>query len=106
MTWSWPGIPAAWGYALATAGMILFWTLVIFGAIVLVHYLGRENRSAEGPAVPSSPPNDPPAAESASRSARPSVRFSIVPPVAPAGCDAVLDAADAPRLALGVHPPT
>jgi hypothetical protein len=48
MMWSWPEMPAAWIYALMTAGMILFWTLVIFGAIVLVHCLGRENRPAVG----------------------------------------------------------
>ena len=41
MMWSSPA-PLTWQYALTTAGMILFWTLVIFGAIVLVHYLGRE----------------------------------------------------------------
>ena len=44
MMWSLPGIPAAWGYALMTAGMILFWILAIFGAIVLVHHLGRDDR--------------------------------------------------------------
>jgi hypothetical protein len=38
---SWPA-PLTWQYALTTAGMILFWTMAIFGAIVLVHYLGRE----------------------------------------------------------------
>jgi hypothetical protein len=47
MTWSWPEMPAAWGYALTTTSMILFWTLVIFGAIILVHHLGdRWPRSA------------------------------------------------------------
>jgi hypothetical protein len=39
-------MPDAWSYALTTVGMILFWTLVVFGAILLVHYLGRENRPA------------------------------------------------------------
>ncbi|GAA5114725.1 hypothetical protein GCM10023320_12420 [Pseudonocardia adelaidensis] len=34
--------------ALMIAGMILFWTLVIFVAIVLVHHLGREDRPATG----------------------------------------------------------
>jgi hypothetical protein len=38
---SWPA-PLTWQYALTTAGMILFWTMAIFGAIVVVHYLGRE----------------------------------------------------------------
>lgn len=41
MMLSWPA-PLTWQYALTTAGMILFWTMAIFGAIVLVHYLGRE----------------------------------------------------------------
>jgi hypothetical protein len=41
MMLSWPA-PLTWQYALATAGMILFWTMAIFAAIVLVHYLGRE----------------------------------------------------------------
>jgi hypothetical protein len=60
MMWSWPGMPAAWGYALTTASMILFWTLVIFGAIVFVHYLGRENRPAVGmPLLSSCSPNGP-----------------------------------------------
>lgn len=55
MMWSWPGMPA-WGYALTTAGMIVFWTLVIFGAIVLVHYLGREKQPEVGhPGLPSHP---------------------------------------------------
>jgi hypothetical protein len=48
MMWSWPEIPAAWGYALTMASMILLWTLVTFGAIILVHYLGGENRPAVG----------------------------------------------------------
>jgi hypothetical protein len=50
MIWSWPEMPA-WGYALTTAGMILFWTLVIFGAIVLIHYLGRDDSSTVGGSV-------------------------------------------------------
>jgi hypothetical protein len=50
MIWSWPEM-SAWSYALTTAGMILFWTLVIFGAIVLVHYLGRDNASTVGGSV-------------------------------------------------------
>jgi hypothetical protein len=50
MIWSWPEM-SAWSYALTTAGMILFWTLVIFGAIVLVHYLGRDKASAVGGSV-------------------------------------------------------
>jgi hypothetical protein len=54
MTWSLPGPPAL-GYALTTGGMILFWTLVIFGAIVLIHRLGRETPAAERPGPPSRP---------------------------------------------------
>jgi hypothetical protein len=50
MIWSWPEM-SAWSYALTTAGMILFWILVIFGAIVLVHYLGRDNASPVGGSV-------------------------------------------------------
>lgn len=45
MMLSWPA-PLTWQYALATAGMILFWTMAIFVAIVLVHYLGRERPAA------------------------------------------------------------
>jgi hypothetical protein len=33
------------------ASMIVFWTLLIFGAIVLVHFLRGENRPAEGRTV-------------------------------------------------------
>lgn len=45
MMWSWPGMPNTWGYALTTVGMMLFWILVIFGAIVAAQHLGRVNRS-------------------------------------------------------------
>jgi hypothetical protein len=48
MMWSWPGMPNTWGYALTTVGMMLFWILVIFGAIVAAQHLGRVNP----PAVP------------------------------------------------------
>lgn len=61
MTWTWPG-PSSLGYALTTAGMILFWTLVIFGAIVVMHRLGRENLPAPAvgqPGPASGPPSDP-----------------------------------------------
>jgi hypothetical protein len=44
MLWSWPGMPDAWSYAVTTVGMMLFWILAIFGAIVIIHCLGRENR--------------------------------------------------------------
>ena len=37
MMWSWPGMPNTWGYALTTVGMMLFWILVIFGAIVVLY---------------------------------------------------------------------
>lgn len=51
MMWSWPGMPNTWGYALTTVGMMLFWILVIFGAIVVAQRLGRMNP----PAVERSP---------------------------------------------------
>lgn len=63
MTWSWPGPPAL-GYALTAAGMILFWTLVIFGAIVLLHRLGRESPVA-APAAGPGPASRPRAADPA-----------------------------------------
>jgi hypothetical protein len=49
MMLSWPGMPAAWGYALTVTGMMLFWILVIFGAIVLVHRFAGGNRPAAAP---------------------------------------------------------
>jgi hypothetical protein len=64
MTWSWPGPPAL-GYALTTAGMILFWTLVIFGAILLMHRLGRESPVAAPAAEQPGPASRPPAADPA-----------------------------------------
>jgi hypothetical protein len=54
MLWSWPEMPTALGYALTTAGMIVLWTLVIFGAIVLVHYFGAIDRTSSGSAPCSS----------------------------------------------------
>jgi hypothetical protein len=46
MMWSWPGMPNTWGYALMTVGTMLFWILVIFGAIVVARHLGRVNPPA------------------------------------------------------------
>lgn len=40
MMWWWPGMPT-WGYALMTISMMLFWGLVVFGVIVLIHHLER-----------------------------------------------------------------
>jgi hypothetical protein len=69
MPWSWPGMSPL-SYALTMTSMIVFWTLLIFGAIVLVHYLGGENRSAAGRTLlSSSSPGDPPAATSPGMSA-------------------------------------
>jgi hypothetical protein len=69
MPWSWPGM-STWSYALTMTSMIIFWTLLIFGAIVLVHYLGGENRSPVGRTLlSSSSPGDPPAATSTGVSA-------------------------------------
>ena len=48
MMWSWPGMPNTWGYALTTIGMMLFWIMVIFGAIVVAQHLGRVNPPAVG----------------------------------------------------------
>lgn len=35
---------SGWGYALMTVGMVLFWGLVIVGAVALVRYAGRADR--------------------------------------------------------------
>lgn len=35
-----------WGYALMTISMVLFWALVIYGAVVLLRYPAREDRPA------------------------------------------------------------
>ena len=35
----------SWGYTLMTVSMVLFWGLVIYGVIVFVRYLGRQDRS-------------------------------------------------------------
>ena len=35
-----------WGYGLMTVSMVLFWGLVLYGAIAVVRYLAREDRSA------------------------------------------------------------
>ena len=56
MWWHGPAINT-WGYALTTIGMVLFWQLAVFGAIILVRHLGRVNESMpERPLAPSSPP--------------------------------------------------
>jgi hypothetical protein len=44
MMWFWSGAPS-WGYAAATAGMALFWILVVFTAIVVVHHVGATGRT-------------------------------------------------------------
>lgn len=41
---------SGWGYALMTISTVLFWALVIAGAVVLVRYLGRT------PQLPAAPP--------------------------------------------------
>jgi hypothetical protein len=68
MMW-WHGSANTWGYALTTLGMLLFWQLAVFGAIVLVRHLGRVNKSVpERPLPPRRSPSAPPAASSTSRS--------------------------------------
>ncbi|GAA2558955.1 SHOCT domain-containing protein [Pseudonocardia hydrocarbonoxydans] len=45
MMWSYgPGM-SGWGYALTTVSMVLFWGLIVFGAVVVVRYFGRTGRS-------------------------------------------------------------
>jgi hypothetical protein len=44
MMWWQGSAPTTWSYALTTVGMVLFWGLVIFGLIVLMHYFGHGNR--------------------------------------------------------------
>jgi hypothetical protein len=68
MWWHGPAMNP-WGYALTTLGMVLFWQLAVFGAIVLVRHLGRVNESMpERPLAPSCAPSSPPAASPTSRS--------------------------------------
>ncbi|TWF80507.1 hypothetical protein FHX44_116450 [Pseudonocardia hierapolitana] len=68
MWWHGPAMNT-WGYALTTLGMVLFWQLAVFGAIVVVRHLGRLNESVpERPLPPSYSPSAPPAASSTSRS--------------------------------------
>lgn len=68
MWWQGPGM-TAWGYALTTVGMVLFWQLAVFGVIVLVRCLGRLDQSvAERPLAPPCVPSGSPAATSTSRS--------------------------------------
>ncbi|OLT05605.1 hypothetical protein BJF90_00675 [Pseudonocardia sp. CNS-004] len=61
MMWSWPGMPNTWGYALTTVGMMLFWILVIFGAIVVARHLGRVHPPAveRAPLIRCSPGRSP-----------------------------------------------
>jgi putative membrane protein len=40
MYWYGPGF-GAWGYVLMTASMVLFWGVLIAGAVALVRYWGR-----------------------------------------------------------------
>ena len=67
MVWSWSEMPD-WVYALTTAGMMLLWIMVIFGAILVVHFLGRENRSTAEQASSSRPADGSLVAESPSES--------------------------------------
>ena len=48
----------AWGYALMTISMVLFWALVIYGVIALLRYSARADRPAvaDRPAEPVRPP--------------------------------------------------
>lgn len=69
MMW-WHGLGMTpWGYTLTTVGMVLFWQLAVFGAIILIRYLGHLNNSvAEQPLPRSCSPSGSPAASSTSRS--------------------------------------
>ncbi|WP_436498939.1 SHOCT domain-containing protein [Actinokineospora sp. HUAS TT18] len=46
-----------WGYALMTVSTVLFWALLLAGAVALVRHLGRGTRSAQGgpPPQPQNP---------------------------------------------------
>ncbi len=44
-----------WGYLLMTAGMVVFWVLVVVGVVALVRHLGRESRSVAAVAVAAVP---------------------------------------------------
>jgi hypothetical protein len=56
--------------------MILFWTLVIFGAIVLIHRLGRESPAAIAPDAAAARPGPP----SRPRAADPAMNVQILIP--------------------------
>lgn len=51
MWWYGPGM-SGWGYALMTVSMVLFWALIIFGAIALVRYLARGDRAVASRPTP------------------------------------------------------
>jgi hypothetical protein len=64
MWWHGPAMNP-WGYALTTLGMVLFWQLAVFGAIVLVRHVGCVSESMpERPMAPSSPPATSPTSRS------------------------------------------
>ncbi|MET8628762.1 SHOCT domain-containing protein [Kitasatospora sp. NPDC004669] len=55
MYWNGPGTDG-WGIGLMTVGMLLFWALVVLGAVALVRYL-RQVPAA--PPTPAAPPERP-----------------------------------------------
>lgn len=52
MWWYGNGGMSGWDYALMTLGMVLFWALVIFGVIVLVRFLARNDRPTAARPIP------------------------------------------------------
>ena len=70
MWWYGNGI-SGWGMALMMIGNVLFWALIILGAVALVRYLAAGNRtrsSGPGPLRRSCSPSGSPGARSMSRS--------------------------------------
>ncbi|MGI5414966.1 SHOCT domain-containing protein [Actinomadura luteofluorescens] len=66
----WHGDMNAWGYALMTISMVLFWSLVIFGLVALFRYAANSAHHQEPPSSASSPSSATPEQMLAERFAR------------------------------------
>ncbi|MCC9306098.1 SHOCT domain-containing protein [Kitasatospora sp. RB6PN24] len=56
MDWNGDGMNG-WGFGLMTVGMLLFWGLLVFGAVVVARRLGHMSRRHPA-APPTAPPTD------------------------------------------------
>jgi len=52
MWWYGDGDVGAWGYVLMTISMVLFWGFVIYGVVMLLRYVGREDRPSSRRSTP------------------------------------------------------